>query len=421
MFTKNLFELALSIKDPWFVEKIDFREEEKILHIYINFRKGAKFDYQKTNKENNGSEIIKNLKVHDTVKKKWRHLNFFEHECYLHARVPRVKLPDGKVKLVKTPWEGLSNGFTLLFEALLMQLVSVMPVNKVSKLVKESDDKLWAMLHRYIEEARKLEDFSQVDKIGIDETSRAKRHKYISLFVDLSLRKTIYISEGKSSKTLKNFTKDLKEHKGDPNDINHVSIDMSPAFIKGVRENLPNAQITFDKFHITKLINEAIDEVRRNEVSQFDILKQSRYVFLKNEENLSVKQKVKFKEILLSKENLKTLRAYNLKLNFQQIYYNSESVEEFEVLLKKWYSWAIHSQIEPMRRVAKTIKKHWDGIIAFKASNINNGILEGLNSVIQATKSKARGYKTNKNFIAIAYLLTGHLEFNRINSAYQEI
>ncbi len=141
-------------------------------------------------------------------------MNFFEHECYIYARVPRVKLPDGKVKLIKTPWEGLSNGFTLLFEALLMQLVSAMPVNKVSKLVKESDDKLWVMLHRYIEEARKLENFSQVDKIGVDETSRAKRHKYISLFVYLSLRRTIYISEGKSSKTLKNFTKDLKEHNG---------------------------------------------------------------------------------------------------------------------------------------------------------------------------------------------------------------
>ena len=283
--TQDLFQLALNITDPWFVSDIQFNVESKRLDVYIDFTKGSTFSYEyieykteikkeivddkevetKTKVEIN-RETFNNLNAYDTKNKRWRHLNFFEHECYLHARVPRVKLPNTKTRLIKTPWEGLSNGFTLLFEALLVQLCQAMPVDKVAQLSKTSDDKLWDMLDRYIDKTREHENFENIDAIGMDETSRAKGHEYITLFVDLLKRRTIFITEGKDNTTVKRFAEDFKEHNGDVKNIENVSCDMSPAFIKGVKENLPQAEITFDKFHILKIINEAVDSVRKQEV-----------------------------------------------------------------------------------------------------------------------------------------------------------
>lgn len=415
MITKELFQMALNVTDPWYVKDLEFDSEAKRLDIYIDFKQGSIFSYTTEDE----AEFV-GLKAYDTKEKRWRHLNFFEHECYLHARVPRVRLPDGKVKLITTPWEGLSNGFTLLFEALLMQLVSAMPVKKVADIAKVSDDKLWDMIDRYIKETRIYEDFSDVKAIGLDETSRAKGHEYITLFVDLEQRRTIYITTGKDSATIKDFVEDLEVHNGSKETIRDVSCDMSPAFTKGVKEYLPEARITYDKFHIIKLINEAVDKVRRSEAIETKILKGTRYIFLKNANNLTKKQTATLEQCTLSNMNLKTVRAYNIKTAFQDIY-GAKTKDEFVTYLNKWYFWATHSRLEPIIKVAKTIKRHWNGVVNYHQSNINNGILEGLNSVIQAAKSKARGYKTFRNYKNIVYLLTGKLDFSLVNYKYREV
>ena len=334
--------------------------------------------------------------------------------------MPRVKLPNGKTKLIKTPWEGLSNGFTLLFEALALQLCQAMPVNKVAQLMSVSDDKLWSMCEKYIDNTREYEDFKDIDSIGMDETSRAKGHEYITLFVDLKKRRNIFITEGKDNTTVKRFAEDFKEHNGDIDNIKNVSCDMSPAFIKGVKENLPKAEITFDKFHILKIINEAVNTVRKQEVGTNKLLKGTKYIWLKNYDNLTVKQKEQLDELTMSNMNIKTMRAYNIRQSFQDIYL-ADTQEKFIELLNKWYYWATHSQLEPIKKAAKTIKNHWDGIVKWYESKINNGILEGLNSVIQAAKSKARGYKTFKNYKIIVYLLTGKLDFSLVNNKFREI
>ena len=382
----------------------------------IIFKQGSEFNYF----DKNENREIAGLKAYDTKNKKWRHLNFFEHECYLHARVPRVKLPDGKIKLISTPWEGLSNGFTLLFEALLVQLCQAMPVNRVASITKTSDDKLWNMLGSYIDTTRQEENFEKIDAIGLDETSRAKGHEYITLFVDLLQRRTIFITEGKDNLTVARFAYDFQNHNGRVEAIKDISCDMSPAFIKGVSENLPNAQITFDKFHILKIINEAVDKVRKEEVGTNKLLKGTKYIWLKNYSNLTKKQKEELESLTMSKMNIKTTRAYNIRQSFQEIY-QAEIEEEFITYFNKWYYWATHSRLEPMIKAAKTVKKHWDGVVQWYKSKINNGILEGLNSVIQAAKSKARGYKTFKNYKIIVYLLTGKLDFSLVNSRFREI
>ena len=172
----DVFQLALHIDSPWYVKDVQFNEGEKRLDVHVDFKKGSCFEY--TYK----GEVGK-YKAYDTVEKTWRHLNFFEHETYIHARVPRIQTKDQKVRLIKAPWEGVCPGFTLMFESLLLQLCTCMTVQKVSKITHISDDKLWRMLILYVKDAVRAMDLSGLEKVGMDETNRKKGHNYLTLFV----------------------------------------------------------------------------------------------------------------------------------------------------------------------------------------------------------------------------------------------
>jgi transposase len=416
MFTQQLFELALNIQDPWFIKDIQFSAENKRLDIHVDFHKGAVFHYESADENIKGD-----FKVYDTVDKQWRHLNFFEHECYLHARVPRLDITDTIKRQMNPPWSGLGNGFTLLFEALVLQLASHMPVHTVSRIVSESDYKIWALLERYVNLALAGNDYSDLKAVGMDETSKRKGHDYITLFVDLLKKRTVFIAEGNDQETVKAFVDDLKAHNGSAEAVTDVSCDMWPAFIRGVEDNLPNAEITFDRFHIMKVINTAVDTVRKQEAcTQYALLKGTKYIFLKNEKNLTNVQRRKRQELSMSQLNLKSIRALHIRENFQEIYKMS-TPELFESMLKRWYFWATHSRIQPMIDAARTIKAHWEGVVQWKKSHIDNGLLEGLNSLIQAAKAKARGFSTFRYFRIVAFLITGRLNFTKLNKQYLPI
>ena len=406
MQLEELFASALGIAKPWKIESLEFDSANKRLDIHVDFEKGATFEYTD---DRTGEKA--NYKAYDKVDKCWRHLNFFEHECYIKTKVPRVKPQDGGIKMILPPWSGVVYGFTLLFEALMMQMCQNMPVHNVGKILKVKDHKLWRMLDCYVQKAMYGGDHSAISAVGMDETSLKKGHNYITMFVDMHKKKTVFISEGKDSSTVTKFAEMLECHNGHREHIKDVSCDMSPAFIKGVREELPAAQITFDKFHILKIINEGVDAVRRAEAKDTPALLGARYALLKNEANLTAKQRATRES--LSKLNLKTMQALHIRENFQAIY-QAETLEEFQMLLEDWYNWAIKCKLEPIIAAVKTIKNHWDGILRWKSSLINNGILEGLNSIIQAAKRKARGYKI-EHYKVMAYLLTGKLNFHALN------
>lgn len=413
MLTQQLFSLALNIQDPWFIKDIQFSSENKRLDIHIDFRKGSVFHYESPDEDIKGD-----YKVYDTVDKQWRHLNFFEHECYLHARVPRLDITDTIKRQVNPPWSGLGNGFTLLFEALVLQLASHMPVHTVSRIVSESDYKIWSLIERYVDSALAGNDYSDLKAVGMDETSKRKGHDYITLFVDLLKKRTVFIAEGNDQETVKAFVDDLKAHNGSAEAVTDVSCDMWPAFIRGVEDNLPNAEITFDRFHIMKVINTAVDTVRKQEAcTQYALLKGTKYIFLKNEKNLTNAQRQKRQELTMSRLNLKSIRALHIRENFQEIY-KMPTPELFESMLKRWYFWVTHSRIQPMIDAARTIKAHWEGVVQWKKSHIDNGLLEGLNSLIQAAKAKARGFSTFRYFRIVAFLITGRLDFSRLNKHY---
>jgi transposase len=400
MLDTELFQMALGLVPPWLVERCEFDPEKKRLDLYIDFSRGGEFPCPACGRAR--------CKAHDTIDKRWRHLNFFQHVAYLHVRTPRVKCPKCGVKQVPVPWAREGSGFTLLFEAFIMAMAKEMPVNAIARIVGEHDTRIWRILNHYVEETRKKQDYSQVSKIGMDETSSKRGHNYISLFVDMEDSKVLFATPGKDSATVAAFKEDLMAHGGRPEQIEEACCDMSPAFISGIEKNFENSSITFDKFHIVKVINEALDEVRRQEQKTHPELKKTRYAWLKNPHNLTVKQQAVIEALNVPKLNLKTAKAYQIKLAFQELY--TQPQEQAEEFLRRWYFWATHCRLQPMVEAARTIKRHWDGVLRWFDSCINNGVLEGINSLIQAAKAKARGYRSVRNLITVVYLIAGKLD-----------
>jgi transposase len=398
----ELFQLALGLKPPWQVSSLEFNPEQKRLDIKIDFHRGSTFSCPECGQVD--------LKAYDTVEKSWRHLNFFQHSAYLTARVARIDCPKCGVRLIDNlPWARRDSGFTLLFEAMIMTLVKSMPVKTLAAFVGEHDTRLWRILHHYVDQGREQVDHSSVKHVGVDETSSKKGHNYVSLFVDLDKSRILFATEGKDASTVKRFQQDLVAHNGAPEAVTEFCSDMSPAFIKGVKECFPATHLTFDKFHIMKIVNEAVDEVRRQEQKERPELIRTRYIWLKNQNNLKPTQLKTLEELQVKKLNLKTSRAYHIRINFQDFF--TQPTETAEPFLKKWYFWATHSRLQPIIEAAYTIKRHWDGVLRWFHSRINNGMLEGFNSLVQAAKARARGYRTTRNLIAMIYLIGGKLKF----------
>jgi transposase len=393
----QLLQLGLGLTPPWTVNRCDFDPTAHRLDIDIDFAPGSRFACPSCG----GADCP----PHDTARMTWRHLNFFQHQAYLNARVPRVRCETCGVKQVGVPWARPDSGFTLLFEAMVMTMVAAMPVKAVARMVGEHDTRLWRIIHHYVDAARTNADAAGVTDVAVDETAARRGHDYITLFVDIDKAKVLFVAEGKDAETVAAFAEDLTAHGGDPEAIREVCIDMSPAFIKGVAEHLPQAGVTFDKFHAVKIVNDAVDEVRREEQKSRPELKKTRYVWLKNETSLSNGQREQRDR--LANSNLKTARAYQVRLTFQELY-QQPTREAAEAFLKKWYFWATHSRLPPMIEAAKTTKRHWDGILRWFDSKIANGLIEGINSLVQA--AKARGYRSTRNLKAMIYLIAGKLD-----------
>lgn len=213
--------------------------------------------------------------------------------------MPRIKTRTGKVETVAVPWARPGSGFTLLFEALAMALIErEMPVNRVAEMLRVNPQRIWTLFNHWVCDGLKRDDPSGITKLGVDETSTRKGHNYITVGVDLDAKRVIHVTEGKGKKTLDAIQKHLASHEVKPEQITDVSIDLSPAFIAGAGKSFPAAQITFDHFHVTKLLNEAMDKVRKQERKEHADLKGHKYTFLKNYDNLSETQEQSLTELI---------------------------------------------------------------------------------------------------------------------------
>lgn len=388
----ELFKLALQVEKPWELREIKFDEQEQAWHLFMDFERGAEFVCPLCG----GT-----CKAYDAENKEWRHLDFWEWKTYMHVRVPRVECKAcNKVTQVSVKWSRPKAHFTYSFEAYAMRLMTEMPVNAAARELREHDTRMWRIFHYYVNQAMEQVDLTEVKRIAIDETSSRRGHRYITLFVDVDRKIVLFATVGKGKDTLERFRAHLRNKGVDAQQIQEVCCDMSPAFIRGVEEYFPDAEITFDKFHVMKLVGEAVDEVRIEEQKQAPELKRTKYIWLKNESNLKAEQKETLER--LKDSNLQTGRAYRLRLALQDLW----SIRHVfaDMYLKEWLGWATRSQLAPMIRVAQTIKQHEEGILRWFHSQMTNGLLEGINGLVQAAKRRARGYRNADNLIAMVYM-----------------
>ena len=403
MNSEQLFTLALGLQSPWFIKEIDLQHKDGEvgeLHIYLDFERGALFSID-------GHEPCK---AYDSADRTWQHLNFFQHKCFLHARVPRVKTDSGKVQTVQVPWARPGSGFTLLFEAYAMLLIECeMPVSKAGQTMDVYPNRIWTVFNHWIKKAHDKDRVDDIQQIGFDETSTKKGHNYVTVAVDLDKRRVVFATPGKDSSTIASTANYLATKGVEPESIKQACIDMSPAFISGIMDSFPEASITFDKFHVFQVVNKAMDELRKAEAQQTAGLKKSKYLFLKNTANLTTIQNIQREQLMDLYPRLG--EGYRLKTLFKE-YWEMEDPDQAGAFLAYWCDLAMESKIQPFIEAAKTIKAHWSGIINYIKSRLNNGILEGINSKIQLAKKRARGYKNIENFINMIYFICGHLQFD---------
>lgn len=403
MNSEQIFSIALGLISPWSVSSIEFKQEngERQIHISIGYENASPIFLDEHGKS----------RIYDHKDKKWRHLNFFEHKCYLHCKVPRIKDPiSGNIVQLEVPWARTGSGFTLLFEAYSMLLIECeMPVNKVGNVMGEYANRIWTIFNYWISLAYSEVDHSKVNSLAIDETSSKRGHQYVTLAVDLQENRVIHATEGKGADCITKISTYLKSKDCDVNEINSVCIDLSPSFISGVSKEFENASIVFDRFHVKQLLNKAMDEVRKLDYALHkEELKGCKYIFLKNEENLTKKQRYTKYELINLLPNIG--KAYRLKELFDT-YWTFKDEQEAKGFLWYWCDLVKESKIQPMIKFSNTVISHWTGITNYTKLQISNGVIEGINSKVQLAKRRARGYRNINNYINMIYFIAGKLKF----------
>ena len=351
---------------------------------------------------------------HDHVEPmQWRHLNVFNKECVIVCALPRGRRgDDSKVYRVTPPWEGRSKHFTQEFEAFALTLMREMPVKRAGQILGESDTRMWRMLFAHVKAAHARLSFDNVVWVGADEMNRRKGHNYLTVFADLLAKRVLFATPGKDASVWEAFAAELLRHNGHPKAIQYVAIDMSPAYIKGVSNNLGNAQVVYDKFHVIQNVVEACDRVRkvesRSNAGKRDLLERTRWMWLKNRVNWTEKEAQKWESMAL--ERCVTGMAYEMRLVLQGIY-QWKDVGEARKLFGNWCAWvqAMRERtgelLEPMARAARMIEGHLEGILAHWTQGLTTAFMEGFNSLFSAVKRWARGYRTVEYMTAILYFV----------------
>lgn len=353
-----------------------------------------------------------------TEELRWRHLNVMQHRCEIACRLPRGRCPGcGHTWRVRPPWEGKAGGFSKEFEAFALLLMREMPVSKVAKALGVTDGRLWRLLDCHVNAARQEADFSNVTCVGVDEMSVRKGHRYISVFADLTGRRVLFAAEGRDAAVWPAFLGDLEARNGHRHALLQVSQDMSPAYLKGVRDHCRNAEVIHDKYHVIANLIAATEGVRRREQRTRPELKGARWAFRKNPGNLSEEQRAELE--VLTKANLATVKAYQMRLAFQDAYL-LETVGEARRRLQAWCRWVrrgvrhFGALFKDMERFVQSVEGHMAGILAHWKGRITNAFLEGLNSVFSAVKRRARGFRSPEYLKTMLYFVAGKLRLPAI-------
>ncbi len=396
--------LGIGIQHPWKLveQRLDTDKQPHELHLEVKAERGTRYPCP---------ECGELCAAHDFVEKRWRHLSFFQHHCYITARVPRTKCSKHGVRLIEVPWAREGSAFTLLFEQAAMALVREMPVLAAARLMEITDTRLWRIVKHYIAQAIAGFDLSAVQAIGLDETASKRGHNYVTVFIDMARRKepVLFAVPGRGKETLRQFNEFLIHHGGDPKQIVEVVCDMSPAFLSGIAKELPNASVTVDWFHIVQTFTRSVDEVRKLEGREKPLPNHLRWAVLKRgtTDNLTDNQVVAIAEMV--KQGLDTATAWRIKEKLAWIRQaKGTRAAKWRITHFIHYARALVGQtprLEPVRKALQTLEKHADRVVQRWTSTYTNARLEGMNSLFQAARARARGYRNDETFIGMIYLI----------------
>jgi transposase len=397
----EFFEKALGITHPWKVKAVRMDLAGRKVEVEIECGKQIWGDPQSGQRAH----------LHGYEERRWRHLDTMQFETVLIARVPRVKYADGSTELVTVPWAARYSRFTMMFEAWAVKvLLATQTTQAACDLLGLNWKAADAIMKHAVERGLARRSLEEVTRIGIDEKSFGKGQDYISLLTDIDGRRVLEVEPGRDMESACRLLDRLPKERQEK--IEAVAMDMSGSFAAAVKLKLPGADITYDRFHVTALLNEAVDQVRRSENKMLleegdDSLKGTRYAWLFNPENLGEAKSDLLEELV--KRNLKTSRAWMHKENFEGFWQESGR-RGGSIYLTSWYHMAIRSQLEPIKRAARTLKRHTEGLLNYFEHRITNAVTEGLNSRIQSIKSAARGFRNFENYRARILFFCGKLD-----------
>ena len=397
MFSEQFFDLLLNFGDDWKVDdvKVNFNlEEVDIFVIYI----GKKAECPDT---------MEMCGIYDhRTSRRWRHLHTMQFKTFVHCEVPRVKSTKG-VKTIKVPWADNFERHTYLFERLTIDLLKATKnQTQTAQLLRCGFNVVNRIIHGAVERGmkRRPKDVAFTN-LSLDEKSFRKGHNYITVLSSPLAGCVIDVEQDRDKKA----TKALLNRVITPQNrdsVETVSVDMCRAYLTTVEDILPSAAVVHDRFHLIKYLNDAIDKVRRREVKQHEELKNSRFVLLKNKENLTDKQQIVFEHIQAA--NYQVSKAWRIREDFKDIF-GSQSITDAITLFIKWGASVLNSKIKEVIKVAKMFNNHIKGVCNALTKSFSNAMAERLNGKIQEIKTVGRGYRTFKNFRSAILFFNGGL------------
>ncbi len=349
---------------------------------------------------------------------RWRPLNVMQYRCEIVCRLPRGRCPKcGHTWRVRPPWEYKAGGFSKEFEAFALLLLREMAVERAAQTLGETAPRLWRRLHKHVDAAYVEADFSNVCCGGVDEMSVCKGHKYISIFADLIGKRARFAVADRDAGVFPQFIGALEAHNGHRHAVTEVSLDLSPAHLKGVRQTCRNATVGHDKYHVIANLILATEKVRRREQKQRPELKDARWLLRKNPENLNAEQSAELAG--LTQSNLASVKAYPMRLAFQDAYrlpYASAARRR----LQAWCRWGRQGRqkfgalLVEMEKFADSGERHLEGILAHWKHGATNAFMKGRNSVFSAVKRRGRGFRSFEYLRTLLYLVAGNLRLPAI-------
>ena len=401
MRDKDLYARILKIEDPWRVAAVELNLEQGEVVVHV---------------EHDGEALAcpqcgQPARRYDTRRRRWRHLDTCEYRTILAAELPRVQCERHKVKQVAAPWSESGSRFTALFEALVIDWLREANTAAVALQMGLSWDEVDGIMQRAVQRGLERREVQAPQRIGVDETSFQKRHEYVTVVNDLDGH-VLHVADGRGKESLEEFYKqfDREQLAG----IQTVAMDMWEPYIRVTTQYVADAQekIAFDKFHVAGHLGDAVDRVRRAEHRRLageddQRLKGSRYAWLRNPENMDEERWKQFAE--LRDSALQTARAWGYKEHAMTLWaYRSRAWAR-----KAWMAWyrsAIRCRLEPVKRVARMIKRHLDGIVTAVVDKVTNTRAESINAGIQKVKYSARGFRNRKRFRNAIYFHLGGLD-----------